>query len=132
MFQIRRKTVKPVVIIAISVVCSVVAVIAVQSLSGVDFSEDIRIESGELLRDRNGQEFGTQKYVMLPKIQEETWIMHEGLQLSEYLVENYLGDPTYIAECQRVWDEYLSGGDYNVELHWIVNNECRMAAITLP
>jgi len=40
--------VKPIVIIAISVVCSVGAVIAVQSFSGVDFSE---VDVGESVRN---------------------------------------------------------------------------------
>jgi len=88
---------------------------------------------GELLRDRNGNEFGTEKFVLLPQIQEETWVMTDGLQLSEYLVENYHGDSTYIAECQRVVDEmYRNGTEYGVQLYWILKNECRMADIIFP
>ncbi len=119
--------------IVVSVVCSVVAVFVVQSFSGIDFSESPIIPMGELLRDRNGNEFGTEKFVLLPQIQEETWVMTDGLQLSEYLVENYHGDPTYIAECQRVVDEmYRNGTEYGVQLYWILKNECRMADIIFP
>jgi len=125
--------VKPIVIIAISVVCSVIAVIAVQSFSGVNFSDNVIFDSGELLRDRNGNEFGTEKFVLIPQIQEEIRFIDDRTPLTKYLEDNYKGNPTYNSECQRVVDEQnRNGTEYGVQLWWIFKDVCRVAVIVFP
>ena len=97
---------KPVVIIAISVVCSVGAVIAVLALAGSsgESGNTSIFQQGKLILDRNGYEFGTEKYVLLTKIQEETWGMNN-FQTSDYVYPRWGDDPVYEAECQRFLEE---------------------------
>ena len=91
--------------------------------------------------DRKGNEFGTEKFVLIPQIQEEIRIIPEGTQLSDYLYDEYWENPTYNAECKIIWDKLIElrpiveqlkpeekKGQYNYSnMEWVMKTACRMA-----
>jgi len=84
--------VKPIVIIAISVVCSVVAIGVIELIVyEVDFGEQIIENSVE-------------RYVLIPQVLSETSSMEEN-QRFQYIVKNYRDNPAYNEECNRLFAE---------------------------
>jgi len=77
--------------------------------SGVDFGEGVANISGTKLVNKSGEEFGNQKYSLLPIIQEETWLM-DRFQASDYIYPRYGNHPVYESECQRLLEEMEENG----------------------
>ena len=98
---------KPIVIIAISVACSVIVVIAILSIVGVNFvetslTERSIVEKPEELRLSSGEKIGTEKFVIIHQVLLETAFMGEEMGW-RYVIKNYRDDPAYNEECTRLW-----------------------------
>ena len=83
---------KPIAIIAISVVCSIAAIGVIELLVyEVDFGEQIIENSAE-------------RYVLIPQVIQETVSMNED-QRFRYIIKNYRDNPAYNEECNRLFAE---------------------------
>ena len=140
---------KPIAIIAISVVCSVVAVITVLSIIGVNLGETSISESpiieipilqtGEELRMASGEKICCEKYVIIHQVLLETAFMGEDMGW-RYVIKNYRDDPAYNEECSRLWVqmkktpikqkyEPLTDDEYR-ELQSVFQQACHNAVFT--
>jgi len=139
--------VKPVVIIAISVVCSVVVVIAVLSIIGVNLGETSISESpiieipilqtGEELIMGSGDKICCEKYQIIHQVLGETVFMPDDMT-DQYIIKNYRENPKFIEECSRLVTqmnktpikqkyEPLTDDEYR-ELQSVFKIVCRLAA----
>ena len=135
---------KPIAIIAISVVCSVVAVIAVLSIIGVNLGETSItqksiFETPEELIMASGEKICCEKYVIIHQVLLETAFMGEDMGW-RYVIKNYRDDPAYNEECSRLWVqmkktpikqkyEPLTDDEYR-ELQSVFQQACHNAVFT--
>jgi len=134
------------VIIAISVVCSVVAVITVLSIIGVNLGETSItaksiVETPEELIMASGEKICCEKYVIIHQVLLETVFMGEDTAF-RYIIKNYRDDPAYNEECSRLWVQMKKwpidpnieplSTDELLELRSVFGLACHHSIITEP
>jgi len=88
---------RAILIVVISVVCSVAIIGVIELLVyGVD--------SGEEIRSQLGEKIGTEKYALIPQVLSETSSMEEN-QRFQYIIKNYRDNPAYNEECNRLFTQ---------------------------